>query len=107
MTWHGMKRHERAGSLHTILSSMAQLPEELILSILDERFPCRQQQTRALVTLISVRLTSFSSSFGPLPLCLLTDVPTARLSTMSELYCIWHRSYWQKHYCRSPAPTAC
>ncbi|KAJ0125498.1 origin recognition complex subunit orc5 [Diaporthe amygdali] len=32
---------------------MAQLPDELILSILDQRFPCRQQQIRTLATLIS------------------------------------------------------
>ncbi|KAG8160150.1 hypothetical protein KVR01_009686 [Diaporthe batatas] len=32
---------------------MAQLPDELVLSILDQKFPCRQQQTRALATLIS------------------------------------------------------
>ncbi|KAG6360664.1 hypothetical protein INS49_011729 [Diaporthe citri] len=32
---------------------MAQLPDELVLSILDQRFPCRQRQIRALTTLIS------------------------------------------------------
>ncbi|ROW06570.1 hypothetical protein VMCG_04434 [Cytospora schulzeri] len=34
-------------------ASIAQLPDELILSILDQKFPCRQQQTRALATLVS------------------------------------------------------
>ncbi|ROW04134.1 hypothetical protein VSDG_00727 [Cytospora chrysosperma] len=34
-------------------TSMAQLPDELILSILDQKFPCRQQQIRALATLVS------------------------------------------------------
>ncbi|KUI73811.1 Origin recognition complex subunit 5 [Cytospora mali] len=34
-------------------ASIAQLPDELILSILDQKFPCRQPQTRALATLIS------------------------------------------------------
>lgn len=52
---------------------MAQLPDELVLSILDQRFPCRQQQTRALATLISVSLsmglgTSSNLSLG----CILT-----------------------------------
>lgn len=44
---------------------MAQLPDELILSILDQKFPCRQQQIRALATLTSVSLsTSLILSFG-------------------------------------------
>lgn len=38
--------------------NIAQLPDELILSILDQKFPCRQQQTRALATLISVSIMS-------------------------------------------------
>lgn len=40
------------------LAIMAQLPDELVLSILDQRFPCRQQQIRALTTLISVSLSN-------------------------------------------------
>lgn len=34
--------------------TMAQLPEELLLSILDDKFPCRQSQIRALATLLGV-----------------------------------------------------
>ncbi|KAI3398151.1 hypothetical protein diail_9773 [Diaporthe ilicicola] len=32
---------------------MAQLPDELILSVIDQKFPCRDQQSRALATLLS------------------------------------------------------
>lgn len=52
---------------------MAQLPDELVLSILDQRFPCRQQQTRALATLISVSLSIRLSTRSNLSLgCVLT-----------------------------------
>lgn len=40
--------------------AMAQLPDELLLSILDAKFPCRQSQIRALATLLGV-------SFMPVP----------------------------------------
>lgn len=53
MIWHDNRGHTRCSYVSTI---MAQLPDELVLSILDQRFPCRQQQTRALATLISVSL---------------------------------------------------
>lgn len=34
--------------------NLAQLPDELMLSMLDEKFPARHQQTRALATLLHV-----------------------------------------------------
>lgn len=56
---------------------MAQLPDELVLSILDQRFPCRQQQTRALATLIS-------PGVAPCPNCIVYGVEATGKSAITE-----------------------
>lgn len=40
--------------LHADMGSLFQLPEELLLSPLFERYPCREQQIRSLATLLHV-----------------------------------------------------
>lgn len=39
------------------MASLYQLPDELLLSVLSEQFPCREPQTRALATLLDVSNT--------------------------------------------------
>ncbi|POS70838.1 hypothetical protein DHEL01_v210771 [Diaporthe helianthi] len=56
---------------------MAQLPDELVLSILDQRFPCRQPQTRALATLIS-------PAVAPCPNCIVYGVEATGKSAITE-----------------------
>ena len=49
------------------MASLYQLPDELLLSVLFEQFPCREQQTRALATLLDVSNTNPTSATAYAP----------------------------------------
>lgn len=67
------------------MASLFQLPEELLLSSLFERFPCRERQIRSLATLLHVSRTSFTWVYPRLCASSLTSCSSQQLLLVQTL----------------------